>query len=72
MGSGTHAQITSKVISRLEKVVIDEKPNAVLIYGDTNSTLAAAIVVSKLNIPLFHVEAVRELIVRRIQKKKTV
>ena len=57
VGSGTHAQITSKVISRLEKVVIDEKPNAVLIYGDTNSTLAAAIVVSKLNIPLFHVEA---------------
>lgn len=57
VGSGTHAQITAKVISRLEEVVIDEKPNAVLIYGDTNSTLAAAIVVSKLNIPLFHVES---------------
>lgn len=56
-GSGTHAQVTSKVISRLEEVVINEKPDGVVIYGDTNSTLAAAIVVSKLNIPLFHVEA---------------
>jgi len=57
VGSGTHAQVTAKVISRLEEVVISEKPNAVVIYGDTNSTLAAAIVVSKINIPLFHVEA---------------
>lgn len=57
VGSGTHAQVTSRVISRLEQVVINEKPDAVIIYGDTNSTLAAAVVVSKLNIPLFHVEA---------------
>ncbi len=57
VGSGTHAQVTANVISRLEEVVVDETPNAVIIYGDTNSTLAAAIVVSKLNIPLFHVEA---------------
>lgn len=57
VGSGTHAQVTAKVISRLEEVVVNEEPNAVLIYGDTNSTLAAAIVVSKLDIPLFHVEA---------------
>ncbi len=56
-GSGTHAQVTAKVISRLEEIVINENPNAVIIYGDTNSTLAAAIVVSKLNIPLFHVES---------------
>ncbi len=57
VGSGTHAQVTAKVISRLEEAVINEKPDGVLIYGDTNSTLAAAIVVRKLNIPLFHVEA---------------
>ena len=57
VGSGTHAQVTAKVISRLEEVVVDEKPDGVVIYGDTNSTLAAAIVVSKLNIPLFHIEA---------------
>lgn len=55
--SGTHAQVTASIIGQLEKVVIDENPNAVIIYGDTNSTLAAAIVVSKLNIPLFHVES---------------
>ena len=57
VGSGTHAQIIAKVISRLEEVILNEKPEGVIIYGDTNSTLAAAIVVSKLNIPLFHVEA---------------
>ena len=57
VGSGTHAQVTASIIGQLEKIVIDENPNAVLIYGDTNSTLAAAIVVSKLNIPLFHVES---------------
>lgn len=57
VGSGTHAQVTSKMISLLEGVVLNEKPDGVVIYGDTNSTLAAAIVVSKLNIPLFHIEA---------------
>lgn len=57
VGSDTHAQLTAKIISRLESIVIGERPNGVVIYGDTNSTLAAAIVVSKLNIPLFHVEA---------------
>lgn len=57
VGSGTHAQIIANAISRLEEVVMNENPDGVIIYGDTNSTLAAAIVVSKLNIPLFHVEA---------------
>lgn len=57
VGSGTHAQVTARVIDRLEEIIIKEKPSGVIIYGDTNSTLAAAIVVSKLNVPLFHVEA---------------
>lgn len=57
VGSGTHAQVTANVISRLEEAVVNEEPDAVVIYGDTNSTLSAAIVVSKLNIPLFHIEA---------------
>lgn len=57
VGSGTHAQVTAKVMSLLEEVVVNEKPDGVVVYGDTNSTLAAAVVVSKLNIPLFHVEA---------------
>lgn len=56
-GSGTHAQVTAKIISQLEEAVINESPDAIVIYGDTNTTLAAAIVVSKLNIPLFHVES---------------
>lgn len=57
VGSDTHAQLTARMISELENVVKRERPNGVIIYGDTNSTLAAAIVVSKLNIPLFHIEA---------------
>lgn len=57
VGSGSHAQVTAKVIERLEDIVIEEKPDGVVIYGDTNSTLAAAIVVAKLNIPVFHVES---------------
>lgn len=57
VGSGTHAQTTARVMERLEKVVDREKPDGVIIYGDTDSTLAAAVVISKLNIPLFHVEA---------------
>lgn len=57
VGSGSHAQFTAEVIRRLENVIINEKPDGVIIYGDTNSTLAAAIVVSKFNIQLFHVEA---------------
>ncbi len=57
VGSGTHAQTTARVMERLEKVVDREKPDGVIIYGDTDSTLAAAVVISKLNIPLFHIEA---------------
>lgn len=57
VGSGSHAWVTANVICCLEEVVMNEQPDGVIIYGDTNSTLAAAIVVSKLNIPLFHVEA---------------
>ena len=55
--SGTHTQVIATIMVGLEKVVINEQPDGLIIYGDTNSTLAAAIVVSKLNIPLFHVEA---------------
>ena len=57
VGSDTHAQLTARIISGLERIVIEERPDGVVIYGDTNSTLAAAIVVSKLNITLFHIEA---------------
>jgi UDP-N-acetylglucosamine 2-epimerase (non-hydrolysing) len=53
----SHAQQTAQIISRLEPVVLDRKPDIVLVYGDVNSTMAAALVCSKINVPIGHVEA---------------
>ncbi|MBI2550670.1 UDP-N-acetylglucosamine 2-epimerase (non-hydrolyzing) [Candidatus Woesearchaeota archaeon] len=55
-GSGTHAGQTSKIMLSFEKILLDEKPDAVIVQGDTNTTMAGAIVASKLNLPLFHIE----------------
>lgn len=57
VGSGSHAQQTAEVMSRFEPVVLEKKPDLVLVYGDVNSTMAAAVVCSKLLIPVGHVEA---------------
>ena len=57
VGSGTHAQQTAAVMIALEPVLLERKPDLVLVYGDVNSTLAAALVCSKLAIRLGHVEA---------------
>ena len=57
VGSGTHAQQTADMIVRLEKAFLETKPDLVLVYGDTNSTIAAALVASKMQIPLAHLEA---------------
>jgi UDP-N-acetylglucosamine 2-epimerase (non-hydrolysing) len=57
VGSGSHAQQTAAVMERLEPVLLDAEPDVVLVPGDVNSTMAAAIAVSKLQIPLGHVEA---------------
>jgi UDP-N-acetylglucosamine 2-epimerase (non-hydrolysing) len=57
VGSGTHVEQTASVMLRLEPVMLSVRPEWVIVYGDVNSTLAAALVCSKLQIPVAHVEA---------------
>jgi UDP-N-acetylglucosamine 2-epimerase (non-hydrolysing) len=57
VGSATHAQMTAKTMIEFENVVLKEHPDIILVYGDTNTTLAGAIVGAKLKIPVAHVEA---------------
>ena len=57
VGSGTHAAMTAEIIRRLEPVLVAERPALVLVVGDVNSTVAAAITAAKLQLPVAHVEA---------------
>ncbi len=57
VGSGSHAQQTAEIMTRFEAVVLKHRPDIVLVYGDVNSTVAAALVCAKLLIPVGHVEA---------------
>ena len=57
VGSGMHGEQTAKMIQGIEAIILSESPNYLLVYGDTNSTLAGAIAASKLHIPVVHIEA---------------
>ena len=57
VGSGNHGKQTAKMIEGIEEILVKEKPNAIVLYGDTNSTLAGAIAASKIHIDVIHIEA---------------
>lgn len=56
-GTGSHSEMTAKMLVSLENLFLKDRPDAVLLYGDTNSTLAGALAAAKLDIPILHVEA---------------
>ncbi len=57
VGSGTHAEQTAKVMIEFEKVLVEEKPDLVVVFGDVNSTVACSLTAKKLHVPVAHVEA---------------
>ena len=57
IGSGKHGEQTAKMISGIEEILINEQPDYIILYGDTNSTLAGAVASSKIHIPVVHIEA---------------
>jgi len=56
VGSGTHAQQTARMLLGIEDILVKERPDCLLVYGDTNSTLAGALTAAKIHLPVIHVE----------------
>jgi UDP-GlcNAc3NAcA epimerase len=57
VGSGLHGKQTAMMIEGIEAILVNEKPNAIVLYGDTNSTVAGALAASKIHVPIVHIEA---------------
>src|SRR5690606_11021725 len=57
ISGGTHGSMTGKMLAEIEQAIIVQKPSRVLVYGDTNSTLAGALAAAKLYVPVAHIEA---------------
>jgi len=57
VGSLSHAKQTANIMTRMEDLLLERKPDAVVVYGDTNSTLAASLAAAKIHIPVVHIEA---------------
>jgi UDP-GlcNAc3NAcA epimerase len=61
VGSGSHGKQTASMIDGIEEILLKEKPNAIVLYGDTNSTLAGAIAASKIQVPVVHIAFIQQI-----------